>query len=189
MNSARRIPTYEQTVAFLDSQDEHKRQKLIDTLLNSPGYASHFFNYWANILRLQDFPEQNLPAAAYIDWIKDSIRENKPYDRWVTEMLTAEGKIWDNPAAGYLLRDSGMPLDSVNNTVRVFLGTQIGCAQCHDHPFDRWKQHEFYEMAAFMFGVKTRGGAGRGNPVNRLREELLKDIRAQRGQDSGGRPA
>ncbi len=59
----------------------------------------------------------------------------------------------------------------MNNTVRVFLGTQIGCAQCHDHPFDRWKQHEFYEMAAYMYGVKTRGG---GNPVARLREDLMK---------------
>jgi hypothetical protein len=168
------IPTYEQTVIFLDSRDEQKREKLIDNLLNSPGYASHFFNYWANILRLQDFPEANLPAAAYIDWMKQSIRDDKPYDQWVREMLTADGKIWDNPAAGYLLRDSGMPLDSMNNTVRVFLGTQIGCAQCHDHPFDRWKQHEFYEMAAYMYGVKTRGGAGGGNPVARLREELMK---------------
>jgi hypothetical protein len=167
------IPTYEQTVVFLDSQDEHKREKLIDQLLNSPGYASHFFNYWANILRLQDFPENNLPAAPYIEWIKQSLRDNVPYDEWVREMLTAEGKIFDNPAAGYLLRDSGMPLDSMNNTVRVFLGTQIGCAQCHDHPFDRWKQHEFYEMAAFMFGVRTRGGAG-GMGVNKLRDELMK---------------
>jgi hypothetical protein len=165
------IPTYEQTVIFLESRDAQKREKLIDSLLNSPGYASHFFNYWANILRLQDYPEPQLPASAYIEWIKQSIREDKPYDQWVREMLIADGKIWDNPAAGYLLRDSGMPLDSMNNTVRVFLGTQIGCAQCHDHPFDRWKQHEFYEMAAYMYGVKTRGG---GNPVGRLREELTK---------------
>jgi len=165
------IPTYEQTVVFLDSQDEHKRQKLIDTLLNSPGYASHFFNYWANILRLQDFPENNLPAATYIEWVKQELRDNAPYDEWVREMLTAEGKIFDNPAGGYLLRDSGMPLDSMNNTVRVFLGTQIGCAQCHDHPFDRWKQREFYEMAAYMFGVRTRGAGG---GVNKLRDELAK---------------
>ena len=101
---------------------------------------------------------------------QESLRENKPYDAWVREMLTAEGKIWDNPAAGYMLRDTGMPLDSMNNTVRVFLGTQIGCAQCHDHPFDRWKQREFYEMAAYTFGMRTRAGYGgegtAGNPSN-----------------------
>jgi hypothetical protein len=171
------IPTYEQTLAFLNSKDEDKREKLIDALLNSPGYASHFFNYWANILRLQDYPEANIPAAPYIDWVKRSIRDNKPYDVWVREMMTAEGKIWDNPAAGYMLRDSGMPLDSLNNTVRVFLGTQIGCAQCHDHPFDRWKQREFYEMAAYTYGVKTRytpPRGGGGNPVQRLQNELRK---------------
>jgi hypothetical protein len=172
------IPTKAQTAAFLDSKNAEKRSDLIDQLLNSPGYASHSFNYWANVLRLVDFPEPAIPAAPYIDWIKRSIRENKPYDVWVREMLTAEGKIWDNPAAGYELRDSGMPLDHMNNTVRIFLGTQIGCAQCHDHPFDHWKQKEFYEMAAFTFGVRTRQGpprAGGGNPVEKLRQELLKE--------------
>jgi hypothetical protein len=168
------IPTYEQTLVFLDSRDPEKREKLIDRLLNSPGYVSHSFNYWANILRLVDYPENNLPAAPYLDWIKQSLRENKPYDEWVREMLTADGKVWDNPAAGYLLRDSGMPLDSMNNTVRVFLGTQIGCAQCHDHPFDRWKQHEFYEMAAYMYGIRTRGGRSASLPVEQLRKELSK---------------
>jgi hypothetical protein len=168
------IPTYEQTIVFLDSKDPEKREKLIDRLLNSPGYVSHSFNYWANILRLVDYPENNLPAAPYLDWIKQSLRENKPYDELVREMLTAGGKVWDNPAAGYLLRDSGMPLDSMNNTVRVFLGTQIGCAQCHDHPFDRWKQHEFYEMAAYMYGIRTRGGRSASLPVEQLRKELSK---------------
>ena len=109
---------------------------------------------------------------------KTPLRDNKPYDAWVREMLTAEGKIWDNPAAGYMLRDAGMPLDSVNNTVRVFLGTQIGCAQCHDHPFDRWTQCEFYQIAAYTSGTRTRagyGGKGKGgNPVQRIQQELIK---------------
>ena len=92
-------------------------------------------------------------------------------------MLTAEGKIWDNPAAGYILRDSGMPLDAMNNTVRIFLGTQIGCAQCHNHPFDRWTQKEFYQMAAFTFGTSGRRGGGdkmynTKNVVAKLRDEL-----------------
>jgi hypothetical protein len=165
------IPSYHQAVDFLDSTDPDKRARLIDHLLNSRGYASHFFNYWANILRLVDFPDNNLPATPYIEWVKESIRANKPYDAWVREMLTAEGKMWDNPATGYVLRDTGMPLDSLNNTVRVFLGTQIGCAQCHDHPFDRWTQREFYQMAAFTYGVRNRT-AGYGE-VKRLQQELI----------------
>jgi len=93
-------------------------------------------------------------------------------------MLTAEGRIWENPAVGYEMRDSGMALDHVDNTVQVFLGTQIGCAQCHDHPFDKWTQRDFYQMASFTFGTQTRIGGGdknrfpAGNPLTRLRNEM-----------------
>lgn len=173
------IPTLPQVTSFLNDKTASKRARLIDQLLNSRGYGSHSYNYWANILRLTDRPTNNIMGYPYNEWIKDSLRSNKPYDVWVREMLTAEGKIWDNPASGYLLRDAGMPLDNLNNTVRVFLGTRIGCAQCHDHPFDRWTQREFYELASFMHGVRSRYNArdanyGKGNPVTRVRAELEK---------------
>ena len=77
-----------------------------------------------------------------------------PYDKWVYTLLTANGRVAENPATGFQLRDAGMPLSYVDNTVRVFLGTQIGCAQCHDHPFDRWTQQEFYKLAALTNGSK-----------------------------------
>ncbi len=161
-------------------EDPLRREKLVDALLNSPGYVSHMFNYWGAILRLVDRPNNNIMAYAYRDWVKDQIRINRPYDQWVFEMLTAEGKVWENPAVGYALRDDGMPLVAVDNTVRVFLGTQIGCAQCHDHPFDHWTQKEFYQLAAFTNGIATRDGNGsaafkNGNPVIRVRDELRKN--------------
>ena len=165
------IPTYEQAKSFIESREPNKRSKLIDDLLNSPGYVSHSYNFWANILRLTDRPNNNVIGECYLEWVKDTLASNKPYDQWVYEMLTAEGKIWDNPAVGYTLRDSGMPLDAMNNTIRVFLGTQIGCAQCHDHPFDKWTQKEFYEIAAFTYGTKTRRG---GFNLRKLREDLKK---------------
>ncbi|WP_010586859.1 DUF1549 and DUF1553 domain-containing protein [Schlesneria paludicola] len=174
------IPTLQQTRAFLTSPDHEKRSRLIDSLLSQEGYSSNFYNYWADILRLKDGQiANNVPGRPYCEWVKVSLEMNMPYDKFVYEMLTAEGKIWDDPAAGYILRDSGMPLDAMNNTVRVFLGTQIGCAQCHNHPFDRWTQKEFYEMAAFTFGTTTRRGAGDkkfggGNVVNKLRTDLKK---------------
>lgn len=173
------IPTYQQARVFLQSRDPKKRQRLIDRLLNSPGYASHSYNYWANILRLTDRPQPNIFARPFNEWVKKSIRDNKPYDQFVAEMLTAEGKMWDEPATGYFLRDAGMPLARVDNTVRVFLGTRIGCAQCHDHPFDHWTQKQFYEVAAFMYGTRTRLGRQdgifeNGNPLNRVREDMKK---------------
>ncbi|SFI69277.1 DUF1549 domain-containing protein [Planctomicrobium piriforme] len=171
------IPTYSQTKKFLLSKDADKRANLIDELLKSDGYASHNFNYWADVLRYTDRLSEDVRGEPYRQWIKQSLAENKPWDKFVSELVTAEGLIWQNPATGYAQRDANMPLDSMNNTVRIFLGTRIGCAQCHNHPFDRWTQKEFYEMAAFTFGTaaSTNGGDKRfwqTNPTDRLHEEF-----------------
>lgn len=155
---AGRIPTFDETVRFLESKSTTKRADLIDDLLESPDYVSHTYNFWADILRLAERPLKDVFFEPYLDWVKRSIAANRPFDQWVREMLTADGKIWENPATGYQLRDKGMPLPYVDNTVRVFLGTQIGCAQCHDHPFDSWTQHQFYELAAFTSGTRMKLG-------------------------------
>jgi len=170
------IPTYRQTRKFLGSKEEDKRSQLIDELLNSDGYASHGFNYWADVLRYTDRLTDMVGGEPYRQWLKQSLAENKPWDQMVREMLTAEGLIWDNPATGYMQRDANMPLDNMNNTVRIFLGTRIGCAQCHDHPFDRWTQKEFYQMAAFTWGTQTHTGGQdtrfwADNPNDRLQEQ------------------
>jgi len=170
------IPTYLQMRKFQMNTSPTKRADLIDELLNSSGYASHFFNYWADVLRYTDNLNESVRGEPYRQWIKQSLAENKPWDKLVHEMLTATGLIWENPATGYLQRDPNMQLDSMNNTVRVFLGTRIGCAQCHNHPFDRWTQKEFYQMAAFTFGTVhgTYGGDQRywsKNPHDRLQGE------------------
>jgi hypothetical protein len=162
-----RIPTYEEATRFLASKAEAKRADLIDDLLESPDYVSHFYNYWADILRLLERPQKTLFFEPYLWYVKDSIRTNKPFDRWAHEMLTADGRLWDNPAVGFQLRDAGMPLPYVDNTVRVLLGTQIGCAQCHDHPFDDWTQHQFYELAAFTSGTQMRGRGKNKNMMSR----------------------
>jgi len=151
-----RIPTHAEARAFLDSTHSDKRARLIDDLLDSEGYVSNFYNYYADILRIQTRLNNNVPGEPYIDWLKTALRENRHWDDMVRELITAEGYIWENGAAGYYLRDAGMPLDNLSNTVRIFLGTQLGCAQCHDHPFDKWTQYEFYEMAAFTTGIQTR---------------------------------
>lgn len=176
-----RIPTLEEISRFKKSKNRNKREKLIDDLLGSTEHVSHMFNYWADLLRLKDNPiNNNQIAQPYHEYIKDNIRTNKPYDKWVREMMTAEGRIWDNPAVGFVMRDSNMELDAVDNMVQVFLGTQIGCAQCHDHPFDRWTQKEYYEMAAFWYPVRTRASVGdkkkftNGNPLQRVRAEMKK---------------
>ena len=191
---AGRIPTYDETVAFFRDDSSVKRDLLIERLLASPDYVSHFYNFWADILRLCERPQRNLIFEPYLAYVKDSIRTNKRYDDWVREMLTADGRLWENPAVGFQLRDDGMPLPYVDNTVRVFLGTQIGCAQCHDHPFDHWTQHEFYELAAFTAGTKTRlGEVGKpGKPGQDPKpilppavRRLVKEARETKGRKAG----
>jgi hypothetical protein len=189
---AGRIPTYEETVAFLGERSSDKRDVLIERLLASPDYVSHFYNFWADILRLMERPQRTLVFEPYLAYVKDSIRTNRRYDEWVHEMLTADGRLWENPAVGFQLRDDGMPLPYVDNTVRVLLGTQIGCAQCHDHPFDHWTQHEFYELAAFTAGTRTKLGAGmrpakpgkeaKPAPPQHVRE-LVKELRELKEKD------
>ena len=179
LDVAGRIPTLEESREFLSSQDEDKRENLIDALLGSPDHVSNMYNFWADTLRLVERPNNNIIAEPFLAYVKDSIRTNKRYDKWVYEMLTASGKLWESPAVGYQLRDDGMPLPYIDNTVRVFLGTQIGCAQCHDHPFDQWTQYQFYELAAFTKGTRTRIAKGdpgfeKSNPANRLIGEARK---------------
>ena len=167
-----RIPTVRETEEFLVGTDPDKRSRLISTLLASEGYALHAFNYWADVLRLQQFGRIGPTAgAAYVQYLKDSLRTNKPYDQLVRELITAKGKPWENGAIGYTMRDNRMPLDNFANTARIFLGTRIECAQCHDHPFDKWKQMQFYQMSAFTYGNEAKAYE---NPAIMQSRELLK---------------
>ncbi len=170
------IPTLMETNAFASSMEIAKQETLIDTLLGSHGYPGHMLNYWSNILRILDRPEENILAYGYRDWVREQMRINRPYDEWVYEMMTASGKVWDNPAVGFTLRDNGMPLVHVDNTIRVFLGTQIGCAQCHDHPFDKWTQKDFYQIAAYTYGTQTKDDrAAAIDAINRVQTEMKRD--------------
>lgn len=158
LDIAGRIPTMQETREFLDGTNKDKRSKLIDRLLDSDGYNQRMFHFWADLLRVQSRAnggQGEMTSKPYIEHVKRRIRENMPYDQFVRELLTAQGKVWDNPAIGYYMRDLGMPLDNLANTTRVFLGTRIECAQCHNHPFDKWTQMQFYQMAAFTYPLET----------------------------------
>ncbi len=151
-----RIPTKEETTAYLTSTDPAKSQNLISELLASEGYVNHWFNYWADVLRLNRTANNSqFVAPHYAEFIKTALRENRPYDEFVSELLTTDGAAWDSGAIGYYLRDRGMPLDNMSNTVRIFLGTRLECAQCHDHPFDTWTQMDYYHMAAFSYDMQS----------------------------------
>ncbi|MBU62193.1 MAG: hypothetical protein CMI26_06790 [Opitutae bacterium] len=179
-----RIPSLEETHSFIkNGRRTTKRQELVDQLLGSDGYASNWYHFWADILRVKERMQgaAGMSGKPYVAFIKDFVRSNKPYDQFVKELLSSKGPVWEkgNGAVGYYFRDRGMPLDNMANTVRIFLGTSLECAQCHDHPFDRWSQKQFYEMAAFTHGVgDARRKVGTENlaTFNKLvREEQKED--------------
>jgi hypothetical protein len=151
LDIAGRIPTLAETRGFLQDRAPDKRARLIDTLLASEGHTLHMFHWWADLLRLchSNAGTASICGQEYAQFVKESLRANKPYDQFARELVTAGGNVWENPAIGYSMRDRGMPLDHAAITARVFLGTRVECAQCHDHPFDKWTQMQFFQNAAY----------------------------------------
>lgn len=165
-----RIPTLDEARAFYASEMPDKRAKLIDSLLASEGYVQNFFNYWADVLRAQSQGVGGSTTAEnYLNYIRESLRENKPWDQMTRELVSSTGSCFDTGAIGYYMRDRGMPLDNLSNTTRIFLGTRLECAQCHDHPFDKWTQKQFYEMAAFTHNMSATSYQSKGyNEVQKM---------------------
>ena len=177
-----RIPTWKEAKDFILSPRSDKHYRLIEKLLESDGYTSSAFNYWADILRAVSRVDGGGSGEPYLHWLKNAMSENMPYDKFVKEMLASNGSPYEegNGAVGYYLRDPGMPLDNMANTIQVFLGTRIGCAQCHDHPFDRWTQMDFYKLAAFTGGVNTRNrGDKKVGMINKLAKKEEKNVQQQ----------
>lgn len=151
-----RIPSAEEAKAFIEDRSINKRTELIDKLVASPGYESHLFNWAGDLLRVKTRTGREKHGLGWHVWLRNSISANKPWDDMVSEMLSSSGHSVSDPAVGYYLRDRNMHLDNFSNTMQVFLGQQMGCAQCHDHPFDDWTQYDYYQMAAFGGGIQYR---------------------------------
>ena len=162
LDIAGRIPTATETAEFVEDLSSDKRAKLIDRLLTSEGCNSHMFNWLADMLRVVDDTGKGAKTFLYEEWLKDQIAHNRKWDALVHDLMTAQGRLTNSGPVGYLLRDRGMPLDSLSNTLTIFLGANVACAQCHDHPLAQWKQRDFYQMASFFgatdFGYKKKGG-------------------------------
>ena len=154
--------------------------KLINKLLDTEGYVSHQLNYFADILRIQNkLNNTNINSGfRYREFVRNEIRANTPFDEFVQKLIAAEGAYYEpgNEAIGFYLRDRGMPLDNLATTVQVFLGTRLECAMCHDHPFDKWTQKQFYEMSAFTDGVgRVRGPQELQKIVNEFNKLVRED--------------
>lgn len=172
-----RIPTSEEAIAFLEIEDPAKRENLVEYLLKSPGFSSHMSNWAFDLLRITDGRTGSTATnEPYRHWVRKAMAENMPWDQFTRQLISASGDGWDpaSAAVGYYTRDRGMPLDNLSNTMRVFLGTRMECAQCHDDPFGTTERHDFYQLAAFTHGQSTI----RQEVMSPLWSELREDRRA-----------
>ena len=143
------LPTSDEARAFLADQRPDRRARLVDALLERPEYADYWALKWSDLLRVDRQVLGHKGAHAYYRWIRQSIADNKPYDRFVREIVAAEGLLSEQPQ-GQLFKVVKEPGKVAATFSQVFLGIRIECAQCHHHPFDRWSQTDYFGMTAFV---------------------------------------
>ncbi len=150
-------PTAEQVRAFLadTTPTQEKREKLIDQLIASEAFVDHWTSKWSDLLQVNSKFLGKEGATKFREWIRESVATNKPYDKFVHDIVTASGSNRENPAASYfkILRT---PEDTLENTTHLFLGVRFNCNKCHDHPFERWTQDQYYETAAYFSQVSLK---------------------------------
>lgn len=151
-----RLPTAAEMKDFMASKDAAKRSALIDRLLDSPDYAEYFANKWSALLRNQR-TQPVFARGSYLfwQWIRDSIADNKPYDKFVREVVAAAGDIDQNPPVAWYRQVKEMK-QQMEDVAQLFLGTRMQCAQCHHHPFEKWSQQDYYGFAAFFSNVSRK---------------------------------
>ncbi len=152
-------PISEETRAFLtDPRDSKtKREAKIDELLSSPDFIDYWTMKWSDLLMSNRKFITEKGVWGFRNWIRNAIATNQPYDQFVSELMTANGNTFENPAANYY-RISREPKLVMENMTQVFIGTRFMCNQCHDHPFERWTQTQYYELSAFFSGVGRKPG-------------------------------
>ena len=158
------LPTVSEVAAFLSDTSEKKRAALIDALLARPDFATFWALKWGDLLRLKGQAVTASGVRKYYQWLVQSIAENRPVDVFCRDLLTASGSTYTNPPANYY-RTASDTNDCTETTAQLFLGVRIQCAKCHNHPFERWTQDNYYGMAAFFNRVQRKDSRREGELV------------------------
>jgi hypothetical protein len=146
------LPTAEEARVFVVDQSSDKRARLIDRLLERPEFAEHWALKWSDLLKNEEKVVDPTGVKLFHEWIRDSFAANKPLDRFVRELIASRGSTYENPPANYY-RANRDAITRAEATAQLFLGVRLGCAKCHNHPFDRWTQEDYYRWAALFARV------------------------------------
>lgn len=151
------LPRASRVTLFRLSPNEDKRSELIDQLLDEPGYAANWTNYWRDVIyRRATNMRAPISLRAFEGWMGEQLDSNRPWDEVVSELITATGHVQENGATGLIFAHEGQPEEIAAEVSRIFLGIQIQCANCHDHPWDEWKRDQFHELTAYFPRVRLR---------------------------------
>ncbi|EMI20472.1 secreted protein containing DUF1549 [Rhodopirellula maiorica SM1] len=158
------LPTSEQVKSFLADSTESrvKRAQVIDDLIGSEPYVAYWTNKWCDLLQVNRKFLGVEGSTKFREWIRTCVAENRPYDQFVRQVLTASGSNNENPPASYfkVLRT---PEDTMENTTHLFLGIRFNCNKCHDHPFERWTQDQYFQLSAYFAQVDLKKDPASGN--------------------------
>jgi len=166
-----RLPTPDEVRAFLADGDSDKRLRVVNELLQRPEYADHWAAKWADLLRPNPYRVGIKAVMTYDAWIRDAFRQNRPYDQFVRELVTAQGSTWEN-GASVLFRDRRDPPEMTTLVSQLFLGIRLECAKCHHHPFEKYGQDDFYSFAAYFARTGFKG-TGLSPPISGSEEVVL----------------
>jgi hypothetical protein len=178
------LPTNEEYFRFMSSQAPNKREQLIDELLNRKEFSEIWVMKWAELLQIRSSNDVSYKATLlYHTWLQEKISKNVPVNVWVQELLGASGGTFKSPATNYYQNERDI-LKISENVAQVFMGMRTQCAQCHNHPFDRWTMDDYYGFAAFFSQIGRKGtddpreivvfNSGGGEVSNPVTKQVMK---------------
>ncbi len=165
LDIAGRLPTQEETEAFLADTHHNKRAAKIDALLDSPEYADWFANKWSAVLRNKRAKDEYARGTyAFHQWVRNNLAENVPFDQFVGDLVTASGEMGQNPPVAWY-RTVSDSKEQMQDVAQVFLGIRMQCAQCHHHPYEKWSQDDYYGFTAFFSTLQKKPGEQPGEQI------------------------
>lgn len=163
-----RLPTVEERKDFLGNPEVTRRDSLIEQLLSSEDFVDYWAYRWSDVLLINGNRLRPVAVKTYYQWVHDAVRQNKPWDQLVREVLTASGSTDKNGATNFFSVNQS-PEDMTENACQAFMGLSIGCAKCHNHPLEKWTNDQYYAMANLFSRVRAKGWGGDGRNGDGIR--------------------
>jgi hypothetical protein len=164
LDAAGILPTAEEVENFLADHSPDKRQKLIAALLERPEFVDYWAYKWSDLLLVSSRRLRPNAVRDFYNWIRDGVAQNKPWDRFVSEIFTASGNTRQNGALNYFVLHKD-PIQLTENVTQAFLGQRLTCARCHNHPLEKWTQRQYYQLANLFSRVGIKNGNEPGDLV------------------------